>query len=202
LQDAKGASGNAIFVFPQGIMFRNEQVGWDDSPRGYDMVLFDNILHDVESNYCVDPSEVFVAGFSWGADFATSLACDRGDKIRAIAVNSTNDEFRDKMDYQTYRYLPCRSKPFPAVRFEHAIDGDGPYPAPYFETTSKLFQSLDSCKATSKPVPSPASVTSCVAYDGCKKELVECSFDKSLGHRLPPGWAQGAWDFFKSFQQP
>jgi poly(3-hydroxybutyrate) depolymerase len=202
LQKADGAEGNAIFLFPQGKVWHGHEVGWDDSTKGYDMVFFDNMLHDVEANYCVDTTEVFVAGFSWGGDFATALACDRGDKIRAIAVNSTNDEFHDKSDYRTYRWLPCPSQPYPAVRFEHAIDGDGPYPAPDFATTSKLFQSFDACKATAKPVASPASVTSCVAYDGCKKELVECSFDKSLGHRLPPGWAQGAWDFFKSFQKP
>jgi poly(3-hydroxybutyrate) depolymerase len=202
LQNAQGAAENGVFVFPQGIDYRHEAVGWDDSSRGYDMAFFDRMLQAIEAGQCIDPTRVFVAGFSWGGDFATALACNRGDIIRAIAVNSSNDEFKNKSDATTYRYLPCPSLREPAIRFEHAIDGDSAYPAPYFATTSKLFQSFDRCGSASKPVAASTSTSSCIAFDGCAEKLMECSFDKTLGHRLPPGWAQDTWDFFQSFGKP
>jgi poly(3-hydroxybutyrate) depolymerase len=199
LQDAKGAAESAIFVFPQGVMFRDYGVGWDDGNHGYDVPFFDHMLRDVEASYCVDEAEVFVAGFSWGGDFVTSLACNRGDKIRAMAVNSASDDYGDKADYKTYRGLPCPSRVQPAIRFEHAVERDGAYPPPDFATTSKLYQTFDRCTSASKAVPASASTESCVAYVGCAKELVECSFDASIGHKLPPHWAQDTWDFFEGF---
>jgi polyhydroxybutyrate depolymerase len=200
LQNVPGASENAIFVFPQGIDFHHQGVGWDDSGHGYDMKFFDNMIDATESGYCIDAAEIFVAGFSWGGDFATSLACKRGDTIRAIAANSTSDEYSDKSNYWTYEGLPCSSHIHPAIRFEHAVEGDSSYPAPEFATTAELFRYFDRCNSASKPIPSKTSTESCVSFRGCAHQVIECSFDKSIGHKLPPNWARDTWEFFQSFQ--
>jgi poly(3-hydroxybutyrate) depolymerase len=196
LQNAAGASGVGIFVFPEGINFQREGIGWDDRSDGYDLPLFDHMLEDLGAAYCIDKSRVFVAGFSWGGDFATALVCHRGDQIRAVAVNSVSDEYQDKSDYRTYRDLPCSTHQHPPVRFEHAVSGDAQYPPPYFATTSKLFQYLNACSAASTAVQSSTPVMSCASFNSCKSEFVECSFDHSIGHTLPPNWAQDTWDFF------
>lgn len=201
LQNVPGASESGIFVFPQGIPFQYYGVGWDDTDRGYDMPFFDKMLRDVEASYCIDTREVFVAGFSWGGDFSTALACNRGDTIRAIAVNSSDDEYDDNSNYLTYQDLPCPSHEHPAIRFEHALGGDPVYPAPDFATTSKLFQYFNQCGTTSKPVQSSTSVMSCVSYLGCATEYIECPFDPKIGHNIPPNWAQDTWDFFSSFRE-
>jgi poly(3-hydroxybutyrate) depolymerase len=201
MQNAKGAPQNGLFVFPQGREFQHEGVVWDDSNVGYDLIFFDNMIRDIESDYCIDATRVFVAGFSWGGDFATALACNRSDTIRAIAANSTSDEYSDTLNYRTYRGFPCPSHVHPAVRFEHAAKGDSAYPAPDFATTSKLFQYFNHC-SNSKPIRYVASMTSCVSYRGCARKVIECSFDKSIGHKLPPNWAQDTWDFFQSFNHP
>jgi len=199
LQDAKGAAEGAIFVYPQGALFRDYGVGWDDGNNGYDMPFFDAMLRAVEASYCVDAAEVFAAGFSWGGDFVTALACARGDKIRAVEVNSATDNYGNQSEFKTYRGLPCPSREQPAIRFEHAVERDSAYPPPSFATSTKLYQFFDRCSTASTPVATMASYESCVAYSGCAKELVECSFDKSIGHKLPPNWAQDTWDFFQSF---
>ena len=199
LQDAAGAAGNGIFVFPDGVAFQHYGVGWDDGADGYDLPFFDNMVRDVEAAYCVDTSRVFVAGFSWGGDFAIALACHRGDKIRAVAVNSAADEFKDTANYLTYNGLPCRAQQHPAVRFGHAVGGDKEYPAPDFATTSKLFQYLNSCAAGSVSAKSTTPALSCVAYNSCAAGYTECSFDARIGHALPPNWAQDTWDFFAGF---
>lgn len=203
LQNAAGALESGIFVFPNGIPYQNYGIGWDDTSKGYDIPFFDNMLKYLESAYCIDSARVFAAGFSWGGDFVTALACNRGNVLRAAAINSATDEYNDRTNYLTYQDLPCASTSHPAVRYVHAVGGDGEYPAPDFATTSKLLQTFSACSATcSTPttsVPSSTSVMACVTYNGCGTELIECSFDASIGHALPPNWAADTWAFFQSF---
>jgi polyhydroxybutyrate depolymerase len=196
LQRAAGALGSGIFVFPNGIPFQREGIGWDDRKDGYDLPFFDNMLNDLEAAYCIDPRKIFVAGFSWGADFALVLACHRGNQIRALAANSASDEFKDPSNYLTYQGLPCATKIHPAVRFVHAAGGDSEYPPPDFATTSKLFQYLNACGTGATPLKSSAASMSCVSFNGCASEYLECSFDHSLGHVIPPNWAEDTWKFF------
>jgi poly(3-hydroxybutyrate) depolymerase len=192
LQDAPGARDASIFVFPQGIPFQSFGVGWADACGSYDMVFFDHMLSELEADYCIDPTRVFAAGFSWGCDFATALACCRGARLRAIGANACTDEFGKADDATTYDNLPCPSPGRPAIRFSHdASGGDSGYPAPLFTTTSALYRTWNGCAATSKPVsPSP-----CVAYDGCSSPLVECPIP-NLGHSVPGGWGTDTWSFF------
>jgi polyhydroxybutyrate depolymerase len=198
LQRAAGAAGSAIFVFPNGITFQREGIGWDDRKDGYDLPFFDNMLNDLEAAYCIDPQRIFVAGFSWGADFAILLACQRGDELRAVAANSTSDEFKDTSNYLTYQGLPCGARKHPPIRFVHAFEGDSQYPPPDFATTSKLFQFLNSCGTTSTKVQSSSAPLSCVSFNGCASEYVECTFERSLGHVIPPNWAEDTWNFFSA----
>jgi poly(3-hydroxybutyrate) depolymerase len=159
------------------------------------------MLKGLEAGYCIDSSRIFVAGFSWGGDFAIAVACNRGDEIRAVAANSTDDEFKDTSNYLTYQNLPCPARRHPAVRFQHAEEGDASYPPPDFATTSKLFQYLNSCTGAaapgaSAPARSGARPDSCVSYNGCSSAYIECSFDRKIGHALPPHWAEDTWAFF------
>jgi poly(3-hydroxybutyrate) depolymerase len=201
LQDAHGAADSAVFLFPQGFSFQSNPAGWDNSERGYDTGFFDGMVSDVEEAYCIDRDEVFAMGFSWGGDFVKLLACARGDTVRAVAVNSAGDDLKDHSDFRSYRALPCPSRIHPAVRFVHAVDGDSAYAAPEFATTSQLYQFLNQCSASSKPVTSSTDVMTCKAFDGCAKQYVECSFNAKIGHALPPNWAQDTWDFFSSFRK-
>jgi pimeloyl-ACP methyl ester carboxylesterase len=155
----------------------------------------------LETSYCINSARVFAAGFSWGGDFVTALACMRGNVLRAVAINSASDEFNDRANPLTYQDLPCLTTSYPAIRFEHAIGGDGAYPAPDFATTSKLFQSFNACKGAcgvaSTAAASSTSTMTCVSYNGCGKEYIECSFNASIGHAFPPNWAADTWAFFQ-----
>jgi poly(3-hydroxybutyrate) depolymerase len=201
LQNAKGAAESAVFLFPQGVAYHLSPAGWDDTPSGYDMPLFDTLASSLEDAYCIDRDEVFVAGFSWGGDFAISLSCARGDTIRAVAVNSAGDEFKNRADASTYRYSPCASRIHPAVRFQHAVNGDSAYTVQEFTTTSQFFAKQNQCSGESKPIPSSTTQVSCRLFAGCAHEYTECPFDANIGHALPPNWAQDTWDFFASFRE-
>jgi polyhydroxybutyrate depolymerase len=200
LQNVPGAAESAIFVFPEGMNFQNQGIGWDDTRTGYDLPFFDNMVKAAEADFCIDTSRVFVAGFSWGGDFVTALACTRGETIRAAAANSATDEYKDKANYLTYINLPCSSTVHPAVRFEHAEGSDPAYPAPFFASTSKLFQHVNACSAASASAPSRTNGSICLSYDGCKSQFIECSFDPAIGHKLPPNWAKDTWAFFSTFK--
>lgn len=193
LQDAPGAASSSIFVFPQGIPFQSYGVGWNDACSGYDMVFFDRMLAAVEAAYCVDPARVYVAGFSWGCDFVTALACCRGDRIRGVAAASCSDEFRSAADPTTYTNLPCPTQSGARIRFTHDVTSDGGYTAQQFATTSALYRAFDGCSSTASAVsPSP-----CVGYAGCRQPVVECAYG-GLGHALPSGWAAESWSFLTS----
>jgi poly(3-hydroxybutyrate) depolymerase len=198
LQNVSGASDSGIFVFPDGIGFQKFGVGWDDTSTGYDLPFFDNMVNDVETRFCVDTTRLFAAGFSWGGDFVTTLVCDRGGLLRAAAANSATDEYKDSGNYATYQNMPCPATARPAVRFTHAKGGDSQYPAPYFSTTSKLFQHLNSCGPAMTAATSGA--LSCESFTGCASDYTECSFDARIGHALPPNWAADTWAFFSTFK--
>jgi poly(3-hydroxybutyrate) depolymerase len=198
LQDG-AANGHGIFVFPQGINYEKYGVGWDDTTKGYDLPFFDNMVEEVEAAYCINTGRIFAAGFSWGGDFVTALTCNRGDKIRAVAVNSATDEYNNNANWKTYQDLPCASPTHSAMRFEHAVGGDSAYPAPDFASTSSLYKSFNTCAATSTPYHTTTNTMSCVSHNSCSKEFIECSFEDSIGHLLPPHWATDTWAFFLTF---
>jgi poly(3-hydroxybutyrate) depolymerase len=193
------ANGHGIFVFPQGIDFESYGVGWDDTTKGYDLPFFDNMVKEVEAAYCINTGRIFAAGFSWGGDFVTALTCNRGNVIRAVAVNSATDEFNNDANYKTYQDLPCASPTHASMRYEHAIGGDAAYPAPDFATTSSLYKYFNNCAATTTPYHSTTNTMTCVSHNSCSKEFVECSFADSIGHQLPPHWATDTWAFFLSY---
>jgi len=201
LQSATGAAQSSIFVFPDGVQYLNYGIGWNDSKNGYDMPFFDNMVRAMESAHCVNTTRIFAAGFSWGGDFVAALICARPHTLRAAAVNSATDEYGNRSNFLTYINLPCpTSAAYPHTRFEHAVNGDGAYPAPNFATTSNLLKYLHHCGTTSTSAHSSTNVMSCVSHNSCTNQFIECSFNSSIGHALPPNWAADTWGFFNSFQ--
>ncbi|GAB4086858.1 hypothetical protein GCM10028784_34880 [Myceligenerans cantabricum] len=74
------AGGSTIFVAPQG--FDN---AWPNS-NGQDVTFVDDVLSTVESGLCVDTTQRFATGFSYGGGMSNALACARADVFRAVAV--------------------------------------------------------------------------------------------------------------------
>lgn len=83
------AKGRTLFIYPSGLPQGDGRSWWDlgdlsDSLRDY--ALFDQMLKTFSALYCIDLDQVYVVGHSLGASFANSLACARGDKIRAVGT--------------------------------------------------------------------------------------------------------------------
>lgn len=76
-------SGNsAILVAPQGI-----DNGWANT-GGRDLTLVDNLTALIEGDLCVDTSQVFATGWSYGGAMSYAVACARPAVFRAVAVLS------------------------------------------------------------------------------------------------------------------
>lgn len=203
---ATAAGNNAIVVEPQGLLFQGSGPGWDgacvsggpalpgfSAGTARDVRWVDSLITWATSNYCIDLDRVYAAGFSWGGDFATALACCRGDKFASVAVASATDEFTvaGTSDYTKYLNYVCGAPA--SVYYTHdASDADVNYPTPDFPTSRTLYRTNLGCST------SFTTSGSCNTYQGCQtgRSFVDCGYT-SLGHARPPTWAADVWAYFQ-----
>jgi poly(3-hydroxybutyrate) depolymerase len=76
------SNNSAIFVAPQGI-----DAGWANT-NGRDLTLFDDISRQVENDLCVDTTQRFALGWSYGGAMSYAVACARPTVVRAVTVLS------------------------------------------------------------------------------------------------------------------
>jgi poly(3-hydroxybutyrate) depolymerase len=69
-----------IFVAPQGI-----SNGWANS-NGRDVTFIDDIIRLIDNDLCVDTTQRFSVGFSYGGAMSYALACARPSVFRAVAA--------------------------------------------------------------------------------------------------------------------
>ncbi|MEU6857518.1 cellulose binding domain-containing protein [Glycomyces sp. NPDC046736] len=185
------AGDSTIFVAPQGL-----DNAWANN-GGEDIAFVDAMLALVEGGLCVDTSQRFSLGFSYGGAMSYSLACSRPDVFRAIA-------------------------PYGSPGFVSGCDG-GTAPVAVFAahgTTDNFtdgisqrdrFVANNGCTAQSTPAPPSGSRTHITTeFAGCSADhpVVWASFDE--GHIQAPrdgasgdgadSWLPGeTWDFFNRF---
>lgn len=75
------AAESAIFVAPNG-----QNNGWYNS-GGVDVTFVDQILAQVQNELCVDESQRFATGFSFGGAMSYALACARPSKCAARTLS-------------------------------------------------------------------------------------------------------------------
>ncbi|WP_406074631.1 cellulose binding domain-containing protein [Micromonospora sp. NBC_01638] len=76
------SNNSTIFVAPQGL-----DAGWANT-NGRDLTLFDDISRQVENDLCVDTTQRFALGWSYGGAMSYAVACARPTVIRAVTVLS------------------------------------------------------------------------------------------------------------------
>lgn len=75
------AGESAIFVAPQGL-----NAGWPNS-GGSDVTFVDQVLSQVENQLCVDQTQRFATGFSYGGAMSYALACTRPSKWLSTIIS-------------------------------------------------------------------------------------------------------------------
>jgi len=74
------AGNTTIFVAPQGI-----NNGWGNS-GGEDVTFTDDMVRLIQNDLCVDTTQLFSVGFSYGGAMSYALACARANVFRAVAA--------------------------------------------------------------------------------------------------------------------
>jgi polyhydroxybutyrate depolymerase len=188
------AGEKAIFVYPDGQpqFIANNDTGWDlqstpDGKEGNDVLLVDAIVSAISDTYCLDTKRVFAAGFGYGAEFADTLGCYRGDVVRAIAPIAGGDVFHDEF---------CKGTP--AAWIAHGTD-DVTIGYDKFAIPSRdHWLSVDGCGMT----PAPTDPMPCQSYAGCKAgtAVTFCGHTGLGGHVVPDFAAAAIWNFFAALE--
>jgi len=189
------SNNSAILVAPQGI-----DNGWAN-PGGQDVTFFDDMIRRIESDLCVDTTQRFALGFSWGGGMSYALACARPNEIRAVAVISGG------------LISGCSGGTQPVAYFGlHGIT-DNVLPISMGRSLRDTFVRNNGCAQQSPREPaqgSRAHITT--AYQGCRSgyPVQWAAYDN--GHTPGPvdgtytesgvnTWTKGEiWQFFSQFQ--
>jgi poly(3-hydroxybutyrate) depolymerase len=153
------AGNSAIFVAPQGL-----NNGWANT-GGEDLTFVDDMIRQIETGLCVDTTQLFATGHSYGGAMSYAIACARPTVFRAVAVQSGGQLSGCSGGTQPVAYLGI-----------HGIR-DNVLSIAAGRTLRDRFVRNNGCTAQNPPEPAQGSLTHQVTtYPGC-----------STGH--PVAWA-------------
>jgi poly(3-hydroxybutyrate) depolymerase len=183
--EALDTEGSAIFVAPNGL-----DAGWANT-GGADITFVDSIIKQVEADLCVDQTQRFATGFSYGAGMSYSIACSRAGEFRAVApiaggLISGCDGGTDPI-----AYLGIHGVSDDVLPISGGID------------LANTFVKNNGCQAKEVAQVSPGSGTSVrTDFEGCSEPVSFIAWDG--GHSgAPLGTSnplapEATWDFFTS----
>jgi poly(3-hydroxybutyrate) depolymerase len=176
------SEGSAIFVAPNGI-----DNGWANG-GGSDIAFVDSIIKQVEADLCVDQSQRFATGFSYGGGMSYSIACSRAGEFRAVApiaggLISGCDGGNDPIAYLGI----------------HGVS-DNVLPIDMGKSLTETFVKTNGCQAKEIAQPSPGSGQKVrTDFEGCSNPVSFIAWDG--GHVGAPAGdfaPQATWEFFTS----
>lgn len=170
-----------ILIEPEGWGSPQE---WDLAGDYYydgidDLIFTTDILHQVETQLCVDPVRVYATGFSNGAEMASLVGCRLGDVFAAIAPVSGVEYDGD-----------CVDRPVPVLSFQGTDDWNV-----FFDDAPPAMAAWaahNGCGDTQVTTDVSASV-SAQEYEGCGAAPVILYVIEGGGHTWP-GAADDAGD--------
>jgi len=193
------ANNSAIFVAPQGL-----NNGWANS-GGEDLTFVDAMVGLIEDGLCVDTTQLFSLGFSYGGGMSYAIACARANVFRAVAVYSGGQLSGCSGGTQPIAYLGLHGLRDPVLNISNG------------RSLRDRFVRNNGCTAQNPPEPAQGSLTHTVTfYQGCRAgyPVGWAAFD--AGHTPGPvdgsagdynpgerSWTRPVvWDFFSQFGSP
>ena len=145
------SNNSAILAAPQGI-----DNGWANT-GGRDLTLVDDLTALIEGGLCVDTSQLFALGWSYGGAMSYAVACARPTVFRAVAVLSGANLSGCNGGTQPVAYLGI-----------HGIH-DSVLNVSLGRSIRDTFVRNNGCTAQNPPEPAQGSLTHIVtAYAGCR----------------------------------
>jgi polyhydroxybutyrate depolymerase len=158
-----------------------------DSPE---LPYFDQVLAEVEAEYCIDKGKVYVSGYSSGAWFTGLMACNRATVIAGIGLSAGGLQLN---------HDPCTGQTAGIV-----VRGTGDGGTPEAQTVA-LVNSLvtrNGCSMTTAPWDAGETAFNaapCLAYQGCQAGFPVVYCPVPGGHTDGGSiTSQGFWKFWTS----
>jgi poly(3-hydroxybutyrate) depolymerase len=130
------------------------------------------LLEHLQQDYCVNPREVIMTGFSSGCWFTSRLACTMKDQLAGVVAAACGlDPMGKCMDKKPVTYIIGRGDP----RFGDAA------------MTAEFYRSRNACMMTR----AAGKVASCEEYAGCAEGFPTSYCPHAGGHQWP-GFASKA----------
>jgi poly(3-hydroxybutyrate) depolymerase len=159
----QGLSNNsAILVAPQGI-----DNGWANTGNR-DLTLVDNLTALIEADLCVDTTQLFALGWSYGGSMSYAVACARPTVFRAVAALSGANLSGCSPGTQPVAYLGIHGTHDSVLNISAG------------RSIRDTFVRNNGCTAQNPPEPARGSLTHIVtAYAGCRAgyPVVWAAFD-------------------------
>lgn len=157
---------------------------WDFArPGSRDTPFARAVLEDVKARYPIDEDQVFVSGYSWGANMAWRFACEDGaDVVALLAISGTLRQDQD-----------CATSPGEVRQVYGLADQVLPFPyGPQGDTTYavKLWRDLYGCgdAHAAGPWRQVSFLTlDRTVWDDCARGRVSLDLHPG-GHFIPHGW--------------
>ncbi|MBF9128225.1 cellulose binding domain-containing protein [Plantactinospora sp. S1510] len=145
------SNNSAIFVAPQGI-----GNGWANS-GDRDLTFVDDMMRQIEAGLCVDTTQRFAMGFSYGGGMSYAIACARASVFRAVAVYAGGQLSGCNGGTQPIAYIGI-----------HGLR-DNVLPISTGRSLRDRFVRNNGCTAQNPPEPAQGSLTHTVTYySGCR----------------------------------
>jgi polyhydroxybutyrate depolymerase len=174
----------AVMLFPESLTSGGNHTWMTASQHPANLAFVDAMIEWTKKNICINPSRIFSTGQSSGAYFSQTLACQRGDVIRAVATNSGGERYFEN----------CKGNPGVMISYGK---GDEQSHITAAGKATTFWIARNGCKADG---PMPVDPSPCVKYQGCKEgsPLVVCAHGG--GHPWPGYANNGFWNFFETFK--
>jgi poly(3-hydroxybutyrate) depolymerase len=183
----------AIFVAPDG----NNCGTWCKA----DETFIDDMYKKFREDLCIDESRVFATGFSFGAVFSYSLACDRPNIFRAAAALAATP------------IIGCTDGAIPVAYFGEVGMSDRTCTPDNAKACRDTFVTRNGCTNASPLdwTSSDGKTHLCYSYEGCKAGYPVRWCTGNFGHIAAPNdattdndvnstWAkEETWKFFAQF---
>ncbi|KAF7718587.1 Feruloyl esterase [Penicillium ucsense] len=144
------SGNNVIFVAPQGL-----NNGWANA-GGEDITLMDQIREKLQAELCIDNSQIYSMGWSYGGSMSYALACARPDVFRGVAVMSGANLSGCSPGTQPVAYYA-----------QHGVS-DTVLPIDRGRSIRDTFVKDNKCTAQNAPEPAAGSGTHIkTVYEGC-----------------------------------
>jgi polyhydroxybutyrate depolymerase len=179
------SNGKAITVYPQGdgdAPGTTSKWGsgitsnWTSNETNYTFIQ--TLMNDLESRFCIDPSRVFITGFSMGGMFTNAIAC------------AHNSWFRGFAPVEGMGPGSCADKNAkPAIMIHQGTADTTVTPTAGGEPTRDFWIKQNGCNQTTT-----SAFTGCQSYGACAEPVDYCV--GSWNHTVDSIATANIWSFF------